>query len=162
MSARAPRRKPRGKGKKPPAIPRPDHDAKAIEGSPAQKDAPPALDILHGWMERISALPRLEDIDVCQLSESEYLEMRQVLELHEARRLLEDLEKTAQELSRLSDSALETIDSIKLRSVVLGCFDILEKNSKVGGEKAKEAVDILVNVTHRGCTKLAHCATVDR
>jgi hypothetical protein len=162
VRARAPRRKPTGKAKKPPAVTPPVGNATATEGILSG-----TANALPKWAEAILAQKDgLPDPDSASpptlLSDFQRQLEFSRLESHEARRLLEELEKTAQELSRLSAPALETIDSIKLRSVILGCFDILEKNSRVGGEKAKEAIDILVNVIHRGCAKLAGAATHEK
>jgi hypothetical protein len=59
-------------------------------------------------------------------------------------------------LSRLSTSALKTVDALKLGLALSKCLGVLR--SKSSGDDAKEAVSILLQVVRRGCWELAHLA----
>ncbi len=72
-----------------------------------------------------------------------------------------DFEMTVIKLVGLSNSAPRTVDSGRLTIAVAACLHMLEKTSRLGGEKAEDALGTLFNMTKHGCTLLAR-AVVDK
>ncbi|MDB4793701.1 hypothetical protein OAG63_01565 [Methylacidiphilales bacterium] len=72
-----------------------------------------------------------------------------------ALQLWEDFERTAIKLCRLSNSAPQTVDSTRLTIVAASCLHMLKKASRLGGEKAEDALGTLLDVTNQGCKTLA-------
>ena len=141
MSARAPQKKPTGKVKKPPAVTSLVGNATATEGILSG-----AANALPKWAEGIMAqtdglTSRLPSPNVASVPQ-----------------LLADLEKTMEKLSVLSISAPDTVDFSRLHFALFTCFAMLRENSKLGGNKAEKAIDILLSATRHGCEILAEAA----
>ncbi len=157
MNAKASRKKSTGKANKPLAV-------ATSAGNTAEGILSGPANALPKWAEAILTQKDGHSDSAAPAALSDFERQLQFsrLEVHEARRLLEELEKNAQELSRLSTLALENVDALKLGLAISKFLGVLGSKSRFDGDDAEEAVSILLQVLRRGCALLTRLSNDEK